>query len=408
MVSWILQYLIVVGMVMTYQWIGFTYAESILEEPLKKNGRYMLCALVNLFIMGMYYEVKVPHFMYYYLGFVVVCIEFRSIAKAHLRQIICGAAIFMMHISLVHIGVTVFLSAWYKVAPLSVLASRWMAVQCTSMTFAVLILILYVVKKLIPTSNIKKISTTPVYAKMISIVTLAMLALSSFDAWILITNEGYPELVLIALSNVFIQVVLFYFIFIYSMQLADMNVYKHKFYAMQSSYAAVRAKKEGIEEKLVKDSLTGLYNRKFIYAALERFCEKGEAAFGVLFIDVNGLKYVNDTLGHCMGDRYIVKVSEAIKEGVQEEDFAARIGGDEFLVILQVASEAVMAERVEQMKACIKLQNEAESVLEMAMSIGAIWVDESLQERGATAVLTYADERMRREKEKFYHKVGGC
>jgi len=97
------------------------------------------------------------------------------------------------------------------------------------------------------------------------------------------------------------------------------------------------------------DDLTGLLNRGTFYALLENSCAQRNPAFAVLYIDLNGFKQVNDSLGHIAGDELLKKVAAAISDAVREGDATGRMGGDEFCILLPGASSveaAVVCDRV--------------------------------------------------------------
>lgn len=87
------------------------------------------------------------------------------------------------------------------------------------------------------------------------------------------------------------------------------------------------------EEEAMTDPLTGLRNRRAADLVLERLCA-ARTAFGLLHIDLDYFKAVNDTLGHAAGDFVLETVGSILREQLRAEDCAARIGGDEFVVIL--------------------------------------------------------------------------
>lgn len=93
------------------------------------------------------------------------------------------------------------------------------------------------------------------------------------------------------------------------------------------------------------DQLTGLYNRRFYNDKLEDLDIDENLPVTIVMADVNGLKLVNDSFGHAAGDELLKKVSKAIIKGCRKEDIIARIGGDEFIIILPKADNHV-AERV--------------------------------------------------------------
>lgn len=87
------------------------------------------------------------------------------------------------------------------------------------------------------------------------------------------------------------------------------------------------------EEEALTDTLTGLRNRRAADLFLDRMCS-AQAPFGLLHIDLDYFKLVNDTLGHAAGDFVLENAGRILREQVRAEDCAARIGGDEFVVIL--------------------------------------------------------------------------
>lgn len=93
------------------------------------------------------------------------------------------------------------------------------------------------------------------------------------------------------------------------------------------------------EEEKIKflschDSMTGLYNRGFFELKMQELDTEENLPVSFIYIDLNGLKMMNDTFGHASGDKLILKVAEVLKENCRKGDIAARVGGDEFCVLL--------------------------------------------------------------------------
>ncbi|MBK8974215.1 MAG: EAL domain-containing protein [Hahellaceae bacterium] len=98
-----------------------------------------------------------------------------------------------------------------------------------------------------------------------------------------------------------------------------------------------RRNQDEIERLAYYDSLTGLANRRFFKDRLERSireCQRGNKAFALFALDLDEFKRVNDSLGHDAGDRLLVEVARRLQNCLREVDTIARIGGDEFSVIL--------------------------------------------------------------------------
>jgi diguanylate cyclase (GGDEF)-like protein len=103
------------------------------------------------------------------------------------------------------------------------------------------------------------------------------------------------------------------------------------------------------EEDAMTDALTGLRNRRAVDLILERLCAS-RSNFAVLQLDLDYFKAVNDTLGHAAGDLVLENVGRILRDEVRAEDCAARVGGDEFVVIMIGRSDPLtlqgIAERI--------------------------------------------------------------
>jgi len=82
------------------------------------------------------------------------------------------------------------------------------------------------------------------------------------------------------------------------------------------------------------DKLTGLYNRTFFEEELKRINTNMQLPIGLIIGDVNGLKLINDALGHQEGDKVLIKAAEILRKACRQEDIISRWGGDEFIILL--------------------------------------------------------------------------
>lgn len=98
------------------------------------------------------------------------------------------------------------------------------------------------------------------------------------------------------------------------------------------------------EEKIryisLHDSLTGLYNRTYIEEEMARLDTPRQLPLSIIMADLNGLKLINDTYGHPIGDKALQAAAEIIKSTCREDDIYARWGGDEFVILLPQTSAA--------------------------------------------------------------------
>lgn len=93
-----------------------------------------------------------------------------------------------------------------------------------------------------------------------------------------------------------------------------------------------------IEHLAYHDSLTGLPNRAYLEKSAAYMLQQARqenSKVAVLFIDLNGFKFVNDSMGHQAGDKLLRMIAARLKESVRDQDLLARVGGDEFVIVLQ-------------------------------------------------------------------------
>lgn len=160
--------------------------------------------------------------------------------------------------------------------------------------------------------------------------------------------------------------------------------------------SSLRRKKE--QEYLTylsyRDTLTMLYNRNKYMEVLSSYEQKPINNTGVAYIDLNGLKKINDEQGHEAGDSFIKAATSVIKNIFPEDSY--RIGGDEFVIISTHIDENIFYENIEHLRNEMLVNN-------VSISIGVVWKSAitDLEE-----VLRLADHYMYKEKEE-YHRING-
>jgi diguanylate cyclase (GGDEF)-like protein len=129
-------------------------------------------------------------------------------------------------------------------------------------------------------------------------------------------------------------------------------------------------KSHEFEHAALHDAMTGLPNRRRLFAALEATA-KSAGRIAVLYIDLDGFKRVNDTQGHRIGDEFLIAVSRRFRQSVRTGDVVARIGGDEFAVLVaRFDSDSELAAIAQRLIACVAQTDEQMALGLVRASIG--------------------------------------
>lgn len=155
-----------------------------------------------------------------------------------------------------------------------------------------------------------------------------------------------------------------------------------------------------MEEQLkylsLHDSVTGLYNRAYFEEEMRRLEGGRSPEQGIIVCDVDGLKLVNDSLGHDTGDALLVAAAGVIKESLRASDMAARIGGDEFAILLPNSDASVVENVCKRIRDSILKYNEVNPELPLSISVGFAVGRE--MPPNLTDLFKEADNNMYREK----------
>jgi len=170
--------------------------------------------------------------------------------------------------------------------------------------------------------------------------------------------------------------------------------------ALRGKVAQLQERVEQLDLLAHEDSLVGLPNRRGFIRALERlidrvsrYQEKG----ALLFVDLDGLKLINDNFGHQAGDEALIQVARLLVGGVRKSDVVARIGGDEFAILLGHSDEESAREtanRLGDLIAASEFRHGGEA-LPLSVAIGAAAID---AEDTPETAMARADEEMYRRK----------
>jgi diguanylate cyclase (GGDEF)-like protein/PAS domain S-box-containing protein len=128
------------------------------------------------------------------------------------------------------------------------------------------------------------------------------------------------------------------------------------------------------EEKLkylsLHDPLTGLYNRAYFEEEMHRFDNSRYELVGLIVCDIDGLKLINDTLGHNKGDQLLITASKVIRKSFREGDVVARVGGDEFAILLPNSPRSKVENICQRIKSAVAVYSRKNKLLPLSIATG--------------------------------------
>jgi len=169
--------------------------------------------------------------------------------------------------------------------------------------------------------------------------------------------------------------------------------------ALQARLQEVERLQEQLREQALQDPLTGMFNRRYLDAFLERELARARRdgnPLTVMILDIDHFKQINDHYGHLFGDRVIRAIGAALKAGIKGRDFVSRYGGEEFAILLPdtpVSGALVVAENIRRTVAGSRIRrlNSEEVVGNITLSAGiaafsSVEAGEGLFERADAAL----------------------
>lgn len=168
-----------------------------------------------------------------------------------------------------------------------------------------------------------------------------------------------------------------------------------------------------LKELVDIDDLTGLFNMRSLYKRLDFELDRArryKRGVSVVMMDMDHFKNVNDTNDHLFGSFVLTQVGKIIKENIRKVDFAARYGGDEFLIVLtEINAEgaAAFTERLRSRIEKFEFKNDSHSI-RLTASIGYVLVTPSSTTVDAKSLVRYADRALYTAKEKGRNRVETC
>ena len=133
-----------------------------------------------------------------------------------------------------------------------------------------------------------------------------------------------------------------------------------------------------VRQMSLTDALTGLYNRRGFFLLAEqqlKLARRNQSPYYLLFADLDGLKKINDSLGHEKGDEVIVGAAQILKQTFRDADIVARLGGDEFVILIPTCSDQTIDFQMRLQTSLDRFNQESDHPYCLAISMGVHFCD---------------------------------
>ncbi|NLP30638.1 MAG: diguanylate cyclase [Clostridiales bacterium] len=155
-----------------------------------------------------------------------------------------------------------------------------------------------------------------------------------------------------------------------------------------------KIQRDRIEFLSYHDSLTGVYNRRFYEETIRRLDNAKVFPLTIIMTDINGFKFTNDLYGHSVGDKLLKSFANILKQECRNDDLIARIGGDEFIIILPDVGKEYAEDIVNRIKKAVSNTQIDKTILSVSIGFASkTHLDESIED-----IYKTADENMYRDK----------
>ncbi len=386
-----------------YQFSVLLFASKVLMHATNNKSLLVLVSILNTLLFSLFQYLVIPHFVIFVIYFFVLVAEFKLISKADIVQVGCCSSFFVLHLS-TFFSISIILNSFIlNDVPIKFIndASHFhmiILILCVLLTIYHVILI-----KVVNFPSVRKATRKSKYSTTLLVSFLLTIGFQFTHSGLAFLEEPLIAHVLLTLTISISVLSAFYLLLKYSINIIEASHFKRNSDIAAQEKDTIYQQKINLIAKIEKDDLTGVFNRRYIFTKLEELCrEKSNVNnFYVLFVDVNGLKYTNDNFGHRVGDKLLVKVAQAMLSAVRECDIVARIGGDEFLIILVDLQKKDFDDVVSRILSNVENQNKLESFT-ISASIGSVFVDEGIRQKGVNHIIAVADEDMRKNKDSYY------
>lgn len=368
---------------------AYAYCQSILTPvPRWKIGNWVsLCINCLSFFLVLF--CSLPVLITLMIVYFLLVLQFLLFFRDELLTLIFVSGTFMFHIMNIKMIVTSIFVLIYNVRSYAIFQESGIYLSCTFVIILCLLVSLEIFQK---TINLQMMQALMKTHSQLQFVTSSMMLINVYQ---IILSFSYNGQIYSALAGIFLLctgVLLFgafYTSFLHAIKMSAMMEFEIKSQRLEKQLQATKENVEELQFFAFIDTLTEVHNRRFGLDELNKHLQT-KIPFCLCFLDIDHLKYVNDTYGHEEGDHYILNVVKMISSACLEGETLSRMGGDEFMLLLPHTSYETAMERMQGIAEAVA---RIPSVYHPSVSYGIVEVSADT-ELDASQILQHADYKM--------------
>lgn len=326
---------------------AYAYCQGILTPVLGRWAGNIVSLVIGCLTLSLALFCGLPVFVSLIIIYFTVLLQFLYLFRGALIDFIFSSGTFLFHIMNVKMAVTSIFILIYNISSYTLFRESGLYLFCTFITLLLLLISLESFQRIIDRKMIQILMTN---RGQLRFVTNSMMLI---NIYLLILSVAYNHQAYSSISGIFLlstSLLLFgafYTSFRHSVKMSVMMENESKTKRLE---AQLKATKEDVEELQVyafTDTLTAVHNRRFGLDELGRLLRE-QIPFCLCYLDIDHLKYVNDTFGHDEGDRYILDIVKVLTDSNVKGESLSRMGGDEFMLLLPEISRKDAVNRMQQ------------------------------------------------------------
>lgn len=360
----------------------------------KKNRKTIyFVSTINLYLIVLSHNYNLPLTTTYFIMFFLIVLELIIFTKIKFLPSFFFSTTFLLTLLSVECIIIALFSIYLKKPFVNIIQDDTYWLLSMVLTFIILIIEILLFKYRLDFKNLKSILSNRKQLLIITILYFSIFIYLLSDTILFVLDKTYANQ-LFFLINSTISLIIYFYIFIYSIRIASISHYADKINNLRVDFEEMVKSTNKLKNMAFNDTLTGCYTKDYIMSCIDVMLEKNKFPFCIAYIDLDKLKFVNDTYGHIEGDKYLKDISKTFLHLLRKTDFLARIGGDEFVIVFPDTTEQSADFAMNRIHKNIQeIQKQLKRSYKMSVSYGVVEVNAE-NKLSRDEIFIEADKRM--------------